>query len=80
MFKDWDIQLNNVEREIWRVKDIATNIVETFSQNLIAENIIDRFPPGALPLVKYLIRQWQEVSKLKEENIMNIEKLDWERY
>lgn len=50
------------------------------SQNLIAVNIIERCPPGSLPIVQYLIMKWKEVSKFKEENIRKLEKLDWDKY
>lgn len=56
--------MKHVERAICRAKDVATKVVETISQNFIATNLIEKCPPSAFPIVKDLIRQWKEVSKI----------------
>lgn len=72
--------MKHAERSIFREKYVATNIVKNVIQNLIVANLIDIFPSGALAIVKDLIRQWQDISKVKEEHIEKLEKIDWDKY
>ena len=55
--------------------DVSNNIIETIN-NIFGANLTQEFPHGSLPNVKFLMKQWNKKSKVKEEIIENMEKLD----
>lgn len=80
LFTDWDSRLKEVERATMIATTIENIIIEAINENLHGANMVNECLLGFLCNGKQREEQWEHVAQEKEEEIKQLNRLNWEAY